>query len=326
MKPSTFIGSSSDKGLEIANCVQSALLDVTRGKVWTQGVFGLGWGTIESLMQEVAKRDFAILVFTPDDVVISREVPKFAPRDNALFELGLFMGRLGPKRAFVLFDKSSDVKILSDLQGIALAPYDGEWAKSEMDAAIGAGCQPIRDAIKREGFLIASDNVVEYGNKIGLLTFDHWFVQTDMADPDYKLQVVDREKIGTWETFELIDPDDPAPKPSKKPLRFGNKIGLKGLNKRFIGANLDASEPLLYAWEDKYIGKEWGKFKVQPLSSKTGIKEGDFVPYGSPVALTAYNMKYVAFRPEIDNLLAAASDGVGAWEQFTFVHGTESNP
>ena len=43
--------------------------------------------------------DFAILVLTADDLVASRDVLSTAPRDNVLFELGLFMGGLGPKAA-----------------------------------------------------------------------------------------------------------------------------------------------------------------------------------------------------------------------------------
>ncbi len=324
MKPSIFIGSSKE-GLKIAEQVQYDLRHISEGKVWSQGVFGLSKGNIENLMAEVDKRDFAILILTPDDMVTSRDVIKPAPRDNVLFELGLFMGRLGPKRSFVLFDNSPDLglKILSDLAGITLADYDGGWANRDKDAAIGAACKPIRDVIEREGFFIPSDDIVAYGNKVGLLTFDHCYVQTDMNDTEYKLQVVNRDQVGAWETFELIDPDNTALKPLKKPLRFGDKIGLKGYNKQYIGANLNPDrEALLYAWESEYIGKEWGKFKVQPLSSKTGIKEGDFVRYGNPVALVAHNLKLVAYRCETDKYLWAASDFVGTWEQFTFVHGT----
>jgi hypothetical protein len=38
---------------------------------------------------------FAVLIITPDDVVSSRDIEAQAPRDNVMFELGLFMGRLG---------------------------------------------------------------------------------------------------------------------------------------------------------------------------------------------------------------------------------------
>jgi hypothetical protein len=37
---------------------------------------------------------FAVLVLTPDDLVRGRKIGTFGPRDNVVFELGLFMGRL----------------------------------------------------------------------------------------------------------------------------------------------------------------------------------------------------------------------------------------
>lgn len=55
----------------------------------------LGSTFIENLMKAVARFDFAILVLTPDDIVQSRSKELAGPRDNVIFELGLFMGNLG---------------------------------------------------------------------------------------------------------------------------------------------------------------------------------------------------------------------------------------
>ena len=43
-------------------------------------------------------------------------------RDNVMFEYGLFLGRVGNQRAFVIKDKQ--VKIPSDMLGITLADYE----------------------------------------------------------------------------------------------------------------------------------------------------------------------------------------------------------
>ena len=149
-KPSIFIGSSSE-AIRIAGQVQHDLSSIARPKLWSQGVFGLGWGTLETLIAEVAKHDFAILVLSPDDRTMSRDVEQNSPRDNVIFELGLFMGRLGRERTFVLYDKSANLKLMSDLAGITTASYDGEWAKDDLPAAIGAACHPIREAILKFG-------------------------------------------------------------------------------------------------------------------------------------------------------------------------------
>lgn len=103
------------------------------------------------MVDELARHDFAILVFSPDDITNSRDKSTRSPRDNVIFELGLFMGRLGSQRTFVLYDRTADLKILSDLSGVTLAPYDGKWASIDLPAAIGAACSPIRDAIRVAG-------------------------------------------------------------------------------------------------------------------------------------------------------------------------------
>ena len=60
--------------------------------MWHQGVFDLSSGTLESLVAAIDDYDFATLVLTPDDLLEKRDVTGRCPRDNVLFELGLFMG------------------------------------------------------------------------------------------------------------------------------------------------------------------------------------------------------------------------------------------
>jgi hypothetical protein len=152
-KPTVFIGSSSED-LRISGQIQFDLQQIARPQIWSQGVFGLGWGTLEALMTSLERYDFAILVLSPNDVITSRDVTTSAPRDNVIFELGLFMGRLGPRRTFIFYDRSVDLKLLSDLVGITKAGYDGDWANENLAAAIGAACQPIRETIRALGPLL----------------------------------------------------------------------------------------------------------------------------------------------------------------------------
>jgi predicted nucleotide-binding protein len=46
--------------------------------------------------------DFAAFVVTADDVTASRGRRKASPRDNVVFEIGLFMGAIGRERTFVV--------------------------------------------------------------------------------------------------------------------------------------------------------------------------------------------------------------------------------
>ena len=130
-KPSIFIGSSSE-GLEIAMKLQNSLMFCAEATVWHQGVFGLlSVGTLEALVDAAPQFDFAVLVLTPDDLTDSRGIQSNAPRDNVLFELGLFMGVLGRTRTFILTTNSQDLKLPSDLAGVTTARYSTERLEVE---------------------------------------------------------------------------------------------------------------------------------------------------------------------------------------------------
>jgi predicted nucleotide-binding protein len=108
-KPTMFIGSSVE-GKRIAETIQLALEYEVHSTVWHQGVFGLSGGTLESLVAAIDDYDFATLVLTADDLLEKRDVTGRCPRDNVLFELGLFMGALGRDRTFIVHSpyQSSD--------------------------------------------------------------------------------------------------------------------------------------------------------------------------------------------------------------------------
>ena len=92
--PSIFIGSSVE-GLDVAREVELQLQFDAITTIWKDGVFGLGTGTLEALMNALDQFDFAVMILSPDDMTESRDQSYAFPRDNVLFELGLFMGRLG---------------------------------------------------------------------------------------------------------------------------------------------------------------------------------------------------------------------------------------
>jgi hypothetical protein len=149
-KPSLFIGSSSE-GLEVARAIRFLLAQDAEVTVWKEGFFGLGRTYIETLMNSLPRFDFAILVFTPDDLVNSREVAAFGARDNVIFELGLFMGRLGRERTFILSQTHANLKIPTDLSGVTMATYEWPRADRSYQAAVGSACDSIREVIRALG-------------------------------------------------------------------------------------------------------------------------------------------------------------------------------
>ena len=149
IRPSVFVGSSSE-GVEFARAVRAALERDAEITLWEEGVFELGQTFVESLTQALSKSDFAVLVLTPDDVVQSRSMEMSGPRDNVIFELGLFMGRLGRGRTFIL-QSGAGLKVPSDLSGVSTAPY--YWPRSDGNhrAAVATACDMIREKIRALG-------------------------------------------------------------------------------------------------------------------------------------------------------------------------------
>ena len=122
-RPSLFIGSSAE-GLPVARALQAELEFDVEGTIWSQGVFGLSDGTLESLAAKAPTFDFAVLVLTPDDLLTSREQIRNAPRDNVIFEAGLFMGALGRRRVFMVSCRDDQLALPSDFAGISMAQYN----------------------------------------------------------------------------------------------------------------------------------------------------------------------------------------------------------
>ena len=148
-RPSVFIGSSS-KGVEVARAIQFQLEDTAECDVWNEGVFGLNMGNLESLVQALDTFDFAVLVLTPDDMLIANGEQKNAPRDNVLLELGLFMGRLGRSRTFAVCPKHDEMKLPSDLAGVTLAMFSPPDDPARLIAALGPACFKIRTAMRSQ--------------------------------------------------------------------------------------------------------------------------------------------------------------------------------
>ena len=155
-RPALFVGSSFE-GQRIADEVQVLLEPVCEVQLWTQGTFGLTQGTLESLVMDLPRFDFALLILTADDLTISRGTAKAAARDNVLFELGLFIGSLGRDRTFMLYDRTNPPALPSDLAGITAATF-APHASGNLLAALGAPSTMIRKAIERLG--ARSDKVI----------------------------------------------------------------------------------------------------------------------------------------------------------------------
>jgi hypothetical protein len=151
MKPRLFIGSSSEN-LEIAYALQESLEHDAEPTVWSQGVFDASKYTMEALNDQLDDTDFAVFVFAPDDVTNIRQTEKQTVRDNVIFELGLFVGRIGRERCFVLIPRGiEDFHLPTDLLGLTPVTYDPSRQDGNLLAALGPATNKIRKTMSRAG-------------------------------------------------------------------------------------------------------------------------------------------------------------------------------
>lgn len=142
---------SSIEALAIARIVENAFEhDAISVHLWTAGCFKVAGYTIDDLEKAVDASDFAVAIAHADDIVESRDGTWPAPRDNVIFELGLFMGRLGKDRAILMEPRGKDVKLPSDLAGITTIAYKFEKG-GENAALMGPACNKLRDHINALG-------------------------------------------------------------------------------------------------------------------------------------------------------------------------------
>lgn len=128
--PRVFIGSSSEALAEASQLHRSLSRKDVTCDLWTDGVFQLSQTAIEDLVRVASESDAAILFMTPDDMTSSRGKRMASPRDNLIFELGLFMGALGRARTFIVAPRSVALKLPTDLLGVTHARYNNAKNRS----------------------------------------------------------------------------------------------------------------------------------------------------------------------------------------------------
>lgn len=147
--PLLFVGCSSES-LHIGKAVQTNLEGAAHVELWKQGIFRPSQNYLDDLLLKANAADFALFILSPDDVTTSRNAEKASPRDNTIFEAGLFMGALGRDRVYLLAPVDLQLKQPTDLSGMTLLTYrepsGGNWR-----AAIGAVTNQVEEALAEIG-------------------------------------------------------------------------------------------------------------------------------------------------------------------------------
>ena len=149
MRPRIFLGSSGRQA-KLVHALTRGLAEVAEVEPWT-AVFNPGVSTLDRLVELTHEVDFAAFVFAQDDWTSNPSDAtvqgQASPRDNVVFEAGLFGGALGMRRTFILHAKGA--KLPTDLLGMTAVRYPEALTAADMRAVN----QKLRKAIEEEGRL-----------------------------------------------------------------------------------------------------------------------------------------------------------------------------
>src|SRR5215467_12367803 len=187
MKPRIFLGSSGQQE-KLLQALTRGLQDVADVDPWTT-VFNPGVSTLERLVELTREVDFAAFVFGQDDWTAKGASPdapagQASPRDNVVFEAGLFGGALGIRRTFILH--ANGAKLPTDLDGLTSIRYDPDTTPG----VVGQINEKLRKAIEAEG-------------RISRLEGDWWQLsitaRTELEPSAISLLTISRDRTGALE-------------------------------------------------------------------------------------------------------------------------------
>jgi CAP12/Pycsar effector protein, TIR domain len=164
------------------------LREVADVEAWTT-VFIPGVSTLDRLIELTREVDFAAFVFGQDDWTTRGVWPnagsgQASPRDNVVFEAGLFGGALGIRRTFILH--ANGAKLPTDLVGLTSIRYDPDTTP----AMVRQINRKLRDAI-------------EAGGRVGRLEGEWWQLsltpRTELDPSAVSLVRIGRDRSGALE-------------------------------------------------------------------------------------------------------------------------------
>src|SRR3954462_8532343 len=187
MRARIFLGSSGQQE-KLLQALTRGLEDIADVEPWTT-VFNPGVSTLDRLVELPREVDFAAFVFAQDDWTTRGASPEAAtgeasPRDNVVFEAGLFGGALGMRRTFSLH--ADGAKLPTDLLGLTSIRYDPDTTP----AIVRQINQKLRKAIDAEG-------------RISRLEGDWWQLsltaRTEFEPSSVSLLTISRDRAGALE-------------------------------------------------------------------------------------------------------------------------------
>jgi hypothetical protein len=131
--------------------MHDALAPITECTVWTEGAFGLSTSTLDNLMRNLKDSDFGIFVFAADDTATIKDKLLNVPRDNVVYEAGLFSGYLSPHRCLIAVPQSVPIHVPTDLLGMTYGTYEDARTDKNYLAAVSTFCRQVKTEIQNLG-------------------------------------------------------------------------------------------------------------------------------------------------------------------------------
>jgi hypothetical protein len=139
MKPKVFIASSSYQSSEL-QAIAAGLAEVAEPSPWIDGQSELGVNLLDWVATKAAECSFGVFVFGRD--------PRWQNQvnGNVLFEYGVFVGRHGAGRCFIV--NSEQVEVPVDLAGITTARYSTEAFEQDGRGALDGAVNKIKQSMR----------------------------------------------------------------------------------------------------------------------------------------------------------------------------------
>ena len=139
--------------MDVAEAVNVNLDHDFEVTIWKNGTFKLSSSTIDDLVEKSSAVDFALFIFTPDDISTIRDRDEHIVRDNVIFEMGLFVGSIGKPRSFILKPREVEMHLPTDLLGVTPADYDSARSDGDLVSATNRACSLIKSEADRLGVI-----------------------------------------------------------------------------------------------------------------------------------------------------------------------------
>lgn len=127
-----FIGGSKDS-LKYATIIKDKLeiIGAFNCVVWDKDVFQFNQSFLSSLSKASIVYDFGIFVASKDDLAAIRDDIYEVPRDNVIFEYGLFLGIMGNNRTYLLQEEGC--KLPTDLLGYTTPRFKSDYNDTDWE-------------------------------------------------------------------------------------------------------------------------------------------------------------------------------------------------